>query len=92
VFTSDTRRLYWDVDSDTRVEITDIIELPDETARIALSSPINKLYFVLATGVLWRYQGNAWCIVGSGEGEQSVISSSQPTEQKTGDTWLEVLV
>ncbi|MDR1688330.1 MAG: hypothetical protein LBS21_06935, partial [Clostridiales bacterium] len=58
-FTEDTQRLFWDNDGE-RIEITDIVELSDETARLAIEKPIDKFYYVISTGELWRAQGGEW--------------------------------
>jgi hypothetical protein len=89
-FTSDGQNLYWDVDG-KRVQITDIIELASESDRIALLTPIEKFYFVLTTGVFWRYHNGSWSIIGGISGESSVLSPTQPSGQKENDSWLQVL-
>ena len=94
MFTSDSGRMYWDLDDSTRIEITDIIELSNESARTGLASPLEKFYFVLSTGILWRFQNGIWKEVGGsggGGGESSILSDVEPLGQGEDATWLEVL-
>lgn len=56
---TDTKKLMYDYGTE-RIVLGDIIELDTEAQRIALITPLNKFYFVKETGVLWRYNSNAW--------------------------------
>ena len=66
ILTYDSGRMFWDINSSVRIEITDIIELPNESARTGLVSPLDKFYYVLETNTLWRYHSGAWSKVGGG--------------------------
>jgi hypothetical protein len=60
ILTSDSCNMYWDVDGNTRIKITDVIELPNEAARTGLAAPFEKFYYVVSTGVMWHYHASAW--------------------------------
>ena len=59
IVTPDTAELYADL-SGGRVKISDVIELATDAERTALLAPLNKFYFVRATGKLWRWDGSGW--------------------------------
>lgn len=61
ILTHDGRQ-YWDTPEGERIEITDIIELVSEASRKAITSPLEKFYYVLSTDKLWRYNGKWNCI------------------------------
>ena len=66
ILTSDSQKMYWDVDDNTRIEITDIVDIPNEITRIEMSNPLDKFYYVLSTRALWRFYNNTWARVGIG--------------------------
>ena len=67
---TDSGDIFYDFDG-KRIQLTDIIVLDTESQRLALTSPFEKFYFVKGTGILWRYNNNAW-VKCSGGGSTSV--------------------
>ena len=65
-----------------------IVEIPNDAARLALTTPEETFYYVIETKKLWRYQSGEWTQVG---GENTVMSETAPVDQLKDDTWLEVL-
>jgi len=64
-FSSDGGRLYWDINDTTRIEVTDIIEVNTDADRLAISAPVGKFYYVIATNQLWKYT-TQWVLVSGG--------------------------
>jgi hypothetical protein len=95
IFTYDSRRLYFDLDDNTRIQISDIIELNTELERTSLLVPVDKFYFIFETGVLWRYHLGAWSIIAGKdpEGFNYIVSDDQPDDDDVGigDIWAEVI-
>jgi len=59
LMTTDTRSIFYDLE-DSRIQLTDILELDTEVERQALIAPVNKFYFIKDTGALWRYNNGVW--------------------------------
>lgn len=59
LMTTDTRSIFYDL-GDSRIQLTDILEIDTENERQALIAPVNKFYFVKDTGELWRYSNGDW--------------------------------
>lgn len=59
LMTTDTRSIFYDL-GDSRIQLTDILEIETEEQRQALIAPVNKFYFVKDTGALWRYHNGEW--------------------------------
>lgn len=57
IYVGDAEELYFDSQDGTRVHVTDLIVLATESDRAAIIAPLQKLYFVVSTGVLWIYAG-----------------------------------
>ena len=52
LMTTDTRSIFYDLE-DSRIQLTDILELDTEVERQALIAPVNKFYFIKDTGALY---------------------------------------
>lgn len=72
IYVRDAQQLYFDSLNGTRIQVTDIIFLNTDADRTAIMSPLEKLYYVIGTGVLWIYNGSAWVSINS-------VSSSYST-------------
>jgi len=55
IFCQDVRHIY--VDGTERVGYQEIIKLPTELSRQALSYPIRSFYFIDETKILWEFDG-----------------------------------
>lgn len=72
LMTTDTKSIFYDL-GDSRIQLTDILEISTESERQALVAPVNKFYFVKDTGALWRYNNGTWLEWPSGaSGSRSV--------------------
>lgn len=58
IYTVDVPRMYMDYGGQRLCY--SVIELDDEDARKALSSPQNGYYYVVDTNVFWRHNNGAW--------------------------------
>lgn len=64
--TSDTQELFLDIDSSTRIRISNIIEVADMTALGNIIAPISTMfYYVASKNQFYRYISNAWKCLGS---------------------------
>lgn len=59
IIVTDTRKLMYD-DGNNRITLGDVVELDTDAQRTEILAPLNKFYFIKETGVLWRYNTNAW--------------------------------
>ena len=77
---TDTHRLCYDF-GNTRLFLGDIEEIATEAAREAITSPLDKFYFVKEDAKLWRYAGGVWHFWADGESvsehvEQTILSAN----------------
>lgn len=56
----DSGDVYYDTEDGVRKQLTDIVDLETESQRIAILTPIDKIYFVKETAHFWRYLNDGW--------------------------------
>lgn len=86
LMTTDTRNIFYDT-GDSRIQLTDILDLETEQERQGLLAPVNKFYFVKDTGVLWRYSNGSWIKWSSGGGSGG--ASEVYTATLTASGWAD---
>lgn len=77
IFIQDVGRIAFDFNN-TRVFYNQIAELNTEVERQEIASPLNGYYFVIDTGVLWRYK-NEWIQITGAPEEIVFIGVELPT-------------
>lgn len=71
IFVTDALELWFDR-TGVRSRISDVIYLQTEDSRTAISTPLDKMYFVLESQKLWYYTENHWvCLNDSGTDNDS---------------------
>lgn len=85
LMTTDTRSIFYDL-GDSRIQLTDILEIDTEVQRQGLIAPVNKFYFVKDTGVLWRYNNGTWLEWPAGASAGAVSRSIEATLTVSGWT------
>lgn len=73
IYVRDAQQLYFDSLNGTRVQIRDVIFLDTDAQRTAIVAPLEKLYFVKATGVLWAYN-DGWVAISGGAAQRYTAS------------------
>lgn len=56
----DSGDVFYDTEDGVRKHLTDIIDLGTDDERIAILTPLDKMYFVKETAHFWRYLNGLW--------------------------------
>lgn len=72
IVTTDTGELYVDYNG-ARIRVGDVISLDTDAQRLATLAPLSKLYWVVETGKLWRWE-NDWICINPNDGELLSLS------------------
>lgn len=56
----DSGDVFYDTEDGARKHLTDIIDLETDAERIAILTPLDKMYFVKETAHFWRYLNGLW--------------------------------
>lgn len=57
---TDSGDVFYDTKDGVRKHLTDIIDLTTDAERIAILTPLDKMYFVKETAHFWRYLDGLW--------------------------------
>lgn len=85
IYTSDTNKLYWDVNNNRQV-ITDIIIITENEYNNLLA-PLNTFYYISDLNKLMYYNGTNWILINAGT--KIYVSATEPTNWNAGDWWYE---
>lgn len=90
IYVGDKGKIYFDLKGE-RTAYHDIIELPSDAERLALTTPAtNKIYLILDNLEMWRHNGTAWVKLSS---EPQVVfyeaeENGFPTEGNTNKLYV----
>ena len=92
----DTGEVYYDVCSNTRLKIRDIVLLENELSRMLTTRLPNTFYFIKDTKVLWYFDDNIWSNLNPAitipQNNMSAISDPQQTDidYAKGSLWFNI--
>lgn len=71
LYIEDTHSIYFDNKDEQRVSFALVVDLQTDLQRTSLGHPINAIYFVQETGILWKYT-DKWIQL-TGEADQQIV-------------------